>query len=80
MFAGIISQLNAIRLVQGKPRLGFLNPWLYSAGQTGFTDIVNGSSRGCYSVIPTAGWGAVEGWDPVTGLGTPFFPRLAQVL
>ncbi|KAJ5594180.1 uncharacterized protein N7459_000388 [Penicillium hispanicum] len=80
VFAGIVSQLNAVRLAQGKPRMGFLNPWLYAVGWSGFTDIVNGSSQGCYrSRIPNAGWNATEGWDPATGLGTPFFPKLASL-
>lgn len=58
--------------------MGFLNPWLYAAGKSGLTDIVNGSSHGCSSTrVRNAGWSAIEGWDPVTGLGTPFFPRLA---
>ncbi|OJJ48643.1 hypothetical protein ASPZODRAFT_150833 [Penicilliopsis zonata CBS 506.65] len=39
VFAAVISQLNSARLTRGKPRLGFLNPWLYSLNQTGFTDI-----------------------------------------
>lgn len=47
-------------------------------------DVVKGQSRGCtgtdiYSglpapFVPDAGWRAVEGWDPVTGYGTPNFP------
>ncbi|PYH89176.1 hypothetical protein BO71DRAFT_453603 [Aspergillus ellipticus CBS 707.79] len=47
VFAAIVSRLNAARLAQGKPKLGFLNPWLYSLNQTGFTDIVDGGSVGC---------------------------------
>ncbi|KAL5365735.1 peptidase S8/S53 domain-containing protein [Aspergillus floccosus] len=47
VFAGIVSRLNAARLKQNKPRLGFLNPWLYSLMGKGFTDIVDGGSSGC---------------------------------
>ncbi|OJJ99308.1 hypothetical protein ASPACDRAFT_52709 [Aspergillus aculeatus ATCC 16872] len=47
VFAAIISRLNAARLEQGKSTLGFLNPWLYSLKQRGFTDIVDGGSVGC---------------------------------
>ncbi|PYI19689.1 subtilisin-like protein [Aspergillus violaceofuscus CBS 115571] len=47
VFAAIISRLNAARLEQGKSTLGFLNPWLYSLKQRGFTDIVDGGSFGC---------------------------------
>lgn len=83
-FAGIVSQLNAVRLEQGKSRMGFLNPWLYTLGQPGLTDIVDGASRGCYGLNATgaltyATLDATPGWDPVTGLGTPQFQSLAQL-
>ncbi|KAJ5154486.1 Peptidase S8/S53 subtilisin/kexin/sedolisin [Penicillium coprophilum] len=84
--AGIVSRLNSARLAQGKPRMGFLNPWLYSHGRTGFTDIVLGRSSGCNWTagdanlrVRNASWDAVEGWDPVTGLGTPFFRTLVRL-
>ncbi|KAL2865847.1 S53 family peptidase [Aspergillus lucknowensis] len=83
VFAAIVSRLNAARLSEGKPRLGFLNPWLYSLNQTGFTDIVEGGSRGCLgefgAEVPYASWNATPGWDPVTGLGTPFYNTLVKV-
>ena len=69
----------------GRPSLGFLNPFLYSHGQRGLTDIVAGGSIGCRgygaggkkgNFVPRAGFNATEGWDPVTGLGTPLFPGL----
>ncbi|RPA99590.1 subtilisin-like protein [Choiromyces venosus 120613-1] len=73
-FAGIVSLLNDDRLKRGKKPLGFLNPWLYSrAVASTFTDIKAGRSTGC-----NAGWDAVEGWDPVTGLGTPNFDALRR--
>lgn len=84
--AGVISRLNAARLAQGKPRMGFLNPWLYSQGQSGLTDIVEGGSEGCKWTpdgvtlrISNASWDATEGWDPVTGLGTPIFRTLVRL-
>ncbi|KAI9045526.1 S53 family peptidase [Aspergillus affinis] len=84
VFAAIISRLNAVRLEDEKPRLGFLNPWLYSLNQTGFTDIIDEGSVGCRSgpgpEVPYASWNATEGWDPVTGLGTPFYNTLAKVV
>ncbi|KAL4740067.1 peptidase S8/S53 domain-containing protein [Aspergillus similis] len=83
VFAAIVSRLNAARLKDGKPRLGFLNPWLYSLNQTGFTDIVDGGSVGCLGgpgvEVPYASWNATPGWDPVTGLGTPFYNTLVKV-
>ncbi|PGG95836.1 hypothetical protein AJ79_09845 [Helicocarpus griseus UAMH5409] len=88
--AAIISNLNAIRLSQKKPKLGFLNPWIYTSAFQGFTDIVNGGSKGCtgtsiYSglktpVVPYASWNATKGWDPVTGFGTPDFKKLIDLL
>ncbi|KAH9010430.1 peptidase S8/S53 domain-containing protein [Lactarius pseudohatsudake] len=74
--AGIISLLNDYRLSQGKPPLGFLNPWLYGGGLNGINDIVSGSNPGCN----TDGFSAVVGWDPVTGLGTPDFLRLMHTV
>ena len=88
VFAGIVALLNAARLSNGLPGLGFLNPWLYGAANQsgGLTDITHGGSKGCtgkdqYSgraapKIPGAGWNATQGWDPVTGLGTPVFDKL----
>lgn len=82
MFAGIVSRLNAARLESNKPRLGFLNPWLYSLNQTGLTDIVDGGSVGCFDdvgrEVPYASWNATPGWDPVTGLGTPYYKALVE--
>ena len=37
--------------------------------------ITTGSNPGC----GTEGFSAVEGWDPVTGLGTPIFGKLLDV-
>ncbi|KAJ5124293.1 uncharacterized protein N7515_008118 [Penicillium bovifimosum] len=85
-FAGIVSRLNAARIAQGKPRMGFLNPWLYSQGKPGLTDITEGHSEGCSwtpdgvtSRVPNASWDATEGWDAATGLGTPFFRTLVKL-
>ncbi|EGD90397.1 hypothetical protein H112_01854 [Trichophyton rubrum D6] len=90
LFAGVVSILNSIRLAHNKPRMGFLNPWLYTIGRSGFTDIVHGGSNGCtgtdmYSHLPTpyvpgASWNATKGWDPVTGLGTPNFEKLSKLV
>lgn len=46
---------------------------IYSSSFAGvFNDITMGGNQGC----GTAGYTAVPGWDPVTGLGTPNFPKL----
>ncbi len=89
VFAAIIALLNDARLRSGKKPLGFLNPWLYSVGSKGLTDITAGGSVGCNGingqtgkpvvgggVIPYASWNATVGWDPGTGLGVPDFGGL----
>ncbi|KAI0746562.1 family S53 protease [Daedaleopsis nitida] len=73
IFASIISLINDRLLAAGKPVLGFLNPFLYSAaGAAALNDITTGSNPGC----GTNGFPARAGWDPVTGLGTPNFAKL----
>ena len=89
-FAGVISSLNALRLQDNKTSLGFLNPWIYSKGYMGLTDIVDGGSTGCTGIdiysglitpyVPYASWNATAGWDPVTGYGTPVFTKLALLM
>ena len=65
--AAILALVNDALLAAGKPVLGWLNPWLYKKGKAAFTDVTEGSSLGCN----TTGLPAVEGWDAVTGFGTP---------
>ncbi|OSD02191.1 family S53 protease [Trametes coccinea BRFM310] len=72
-FASVVALLNDRLAAQGKPALGFLNPFLYSAkGRAALNDITTGSNPGCN----TTGFAAGSGWDPVTGLGTPDFEKL----
>jgi len=73
--SAVLSLVNDALLAAGKSPLGFLNPWLYTKGFEACTDITNGSAIGC----GTDGFPAVEGWDPVTGFGTPFFPAVKAV-
>lgn len=65
--ASIIALVNDALIAEGKPTMGFLNPWLYQHASEAFTDITQGSNRGCN----TTGFPATEGWDAVTGIGTP---------
>ncbi|KAL8661074.1 MAG: hypothetical protein Q9202_005946 [Teloschistes flavicans] len=67
----IFTLLNEARLAAGKSTIGFVNPTLY-ANPGDFNDITMGGNRGC----GTPGFQSVSGWDPVTGLGTPNFPKL----
>jgi hypothetical protein len=55
--AAIIALLNDARLRAGKPVLGFLNPWIYSSGYKGFTDITAGQSDGCDGMNTQTGAG-----------------------
>ncbi|KAL5530094.1 hypothetical protein ACEPAF_6351 [Sanghuangporus sanghuang] len=75
-FAGFVALLNDVRLANGKPPLGFLNPFLYSLGKFGFSDITVGNNPGC----GTPGFNATVGWDPVTGFGTPDFGKLKELV
>ncbi|KAI0048684.1 tripeptidyl peptidase A, partial [Auriscalpium vulgare] len=75
-FAGFVSLLNDARLSHGLPPLGFLNPLLYSRGVSGFNDITSGNAPGC----GTPGFNATVGWDPITGLGTPDFGKLKDIV
>ncbi|KAH9990680.1 Pro-kumamolisin [Xylariaceae sp. FL0662B] len=74
-FAGIIAMINDALLAEGRPPMGFLNPWLYSSALSGLRDVTYGSNRGC----DTLGFEAVKGWDAATGLGTPWFPALKDL-
>ena len=74
-FASMVSLLNEHRIQNGQSPLGFLNPLLYEMASSGkgWTDIVVGDNK----PNPTCqGHLCSEGWDPVTGLGTPKFQEL----
>ncbi|KAH8987048.1 subtilisin-like protein [Lactarius akahatsu] len=76
IIAGIVSLLNDYLISTGRPRLGFLNLLLYGHGRDGVNDITSGSNPGC----GTDGFTAIPGWDPVTGMGTPDFISLQDIL
>jgi tripeptidyl-peptidase I len=71
IFASVINLINEERLAAGLGPLGFINPALY-ANPGMLNDIVSGNNPGC----GTKGFSAVQGWDPVTGLGTPNYPSM----
>ncbi|KAI9648207.1 hypothetical protein NHQ30_002839 [Ciborinia camelliae] len=70
----IITSVNAARMNIGKRPVGFINPVLY-ANPDVLNDITSGGNQGC----GTTGFEAVTGWDPVTGLGTPNYPKLLKL-
>ena len=73
IFASVVALLNDRLVAAGQSPLGFLNPFLYSdEGQAALNDVTSGSNPGC----GTDGFPAAEGWDPVTGLGTPNWDAL----
>lgn len=74
--AGVFALLNDIRMQSGKSSLGFLNPLIYE-NQDSFNDITTGSSSGCFG---GSGWPAKQGWDAVTGVGTPNYSKLAKAM
>lgn len=76
VFASIITAINDARRKIGKGTVGFINPAIYSSKfRDAFNDITDGSNPNC----GTGGFVAAEGWDPVTGLGTPNFPRMLDL-
>ncbi|KAB8292283.1 hypothetical protein EYC80_008025 [Monilinia laxa] len=78
-FSSVIQLINSNRVAAGKAGLGFLNPWLYSSAKSALTDITTGKITGCSGVISGAGFSAVSGWDPATGLGTPNYSKLLAI-
>ena len=68
------NQINQERTLANKGPVGFINPTLYQ-NPVVLNDITNGSNPNCDS----DGFAAVQGWDPVTGLGTPNYPRMLEL-
>ncbi|CAK7208697.1 hypothetical protein SBRCBS47491_000179 [Sporothrix bragantina] len=74
IWAAMLTLVNEARLRANKTTVGFVHLVLYQHPEV-FTDIVDGSNPGCGS----KGFVATPGWDPVTGLGTPIFPKLRDL-
>ncbi|KAL3963207.1 hypothetical protein ACCO45_000211 [Purpureocillium lilacinum] len=79
--AAMFNLINEERLAAGKPVIGFVNPVLYKHPEM-FNDITVGKQdkggvlrHGCGN----DGFSCAEGWDPVTGLGTPKYPKMLEV-
>ncbi|KAH9953955.1 subtilisin-like protein [Russula dissimulans] len=71
----IITLINDALLAHGKSTVGFINPMIYDPRfSCAFHDITTGSNPGC----GTNGFPAAEGWDPVTGVGTPNLKLLIE--
>ena len=87
IFAGVISLINDLRLQQGLPVLGFVNPRLYQTAAAhvaeAFQQMSSGSSRCdaggdcCSTGYPVL---SNSVWNPVTGLGWPKWAGLSKYL
>jgi len=78
-WGAIISLLNEACLSAsgGSKTLGFVNPLFYS-NPDAFSDITMGNNA--IGENEGNGWKATEGWDAVTGLGSPNFSKLQTVV
>jgi len=78
-WGAVISLLNeeCLSASGGKKTLGFVNPLFYQ-NAAAFTDITKGSNA--VGENANSGWKCTAGWDAVTGLGTPQFPKLQDVV
>ena len=70
----ILTLINEERYNHGMSSIGFVNPVAYKHPGV-FNDITQGNNPGC----GTQGFSAVPGWDPVTGLGTPNYPKMLKL-
>lgn len=71
IWAAVLTLVNEHRIAAGK---GPVYPVLYAHPEM-FADVVYGANPSCN----TTGFPAAKGWDPITGLGTPIFPKLLEV-
>ncbi|TKA24573.1 hypothetical protein B0A54_17540 [Friedmanniomyces endolithicus] len=70
----ILTLINQARLDRGKSSIGFINPVIYAHPEI-LNDITEGGNQGC----GTPGFESAPGWDPVTGLGTPNYPKMLKL-
>jgi len=84
-FAAIVTLLNDMRFNLGKSPLGFLNPLLYQISDefpVAFNDVTTGSNE-CSEVSWICcdyGFTAAVGYDAVTGLGSPKYDILVELV
>lgn len=75
--ASIFALLSDYLLSQGRPPMGFVNPWLYRRGTDGLRDLKKGHNNVCKT---EPAFPSVEGWDATTGLGVPDFGKLLDLI
>lgn len=83
--AAMIAMWNDIRLAHNQPPLGFINPLLYQLQKShpeAFHDVVHGNNRCTVNDAKCCaeGFHAVAGWDAASGLGSPKFMQIAQLI
>jgi N-acetylneuraminic acid mutarotase len=81
-WAGFMALVNQQAAEAGRPPIGFLNPAIYSIGQStsysaGFHDIISGNNDCCGQPV---WYSAVAGYDLVTGWGSPNGQNLIDAL
>ncbi|RKU41457.1 hypothetical protein DL546_002597 [Coniochaeta pulveracea] len=74
IWGAMVTLLNEERLRVGKRPVGFMHQVLYDHPEV-FTDVTEGSNPGCGS----QGFQVKEGWDPVTGLGSPRYTKMLKL-
>lgn len=86
LVSALFAMMNDRRLARGLAPLGFLNPALYALAYTCedcFHDVTEGDNACSASMPPQCcaeGFHAAEGWDAVSGLGTPNYTALLRAL
>ena len=87
IWAGILTLLNDQLLNAGHKPVGLVNALLYHVAQSSpdsFVDVVVGENRcggaGFTPACCPAGYGAVPGFDAISGLGVPNYPALLQAV
>jgi tripeptidyl-peptidase-1 len=89
VFAAMVTLWNDMRLAYNKPPLGFIAPFLYTIGENtpeAFNDIVTGNNAcgvGSSVDIITCceeSFHAAPGWDGSTGLGSPNFDVISNIV
>lgn len=78
--AGVFGLLNGVRLAANKPPLGFLNPLIYGELSAALHDISDGSRGDGCKEDDGDGFPALQGWDAVTGVGSPDWPAMRAVV
>lgn len=79
-----IALISGFERAKGRPAVGFVNPWFYSAPTRNFYDVTQGDNQvpvlGPDFINTPACCSAYVGYDQASGLGAPLFDRLASSL